>query len=110
MSWRTGSKLFLEIWPLIQQRIPERDIRIEFTARLLDTFVHDDMDPRDVEDVHPDIRAALEFAGIGVSEPERWPDEAPHWPKPKKTPCPKCGEPLRTALAKQCFSCGADWH
>lgn len=24
--------------------------------------------------------------------------------------CPECGQPLRTALAKQCFECGADWH
>jgi hypothetical protein len=25
-------------------------------------------------------------------------------------PCPKCGKQLRTALAKQCLECGADWH
>jgi hypothetical protein len=25
-------------------------------------------------------------------------------------PCPYCGEPLRTAFAKQCRHCGADWH
>ena len=25
-------------------------------------------------------------------------------------PCPQCGEQLRTKLAKQCFSCGTDWH
>lgn len=28
----------------------------------------------------------------------------------KGPPCPKCGQPLRTAKAQQCFSCGAKWH
>jgi len=26
------------------------------------------------------------------------------------SPCPYCGELLRTAFAKQCRHCGADWH
>jgi hypothetical protein len=25
-------------------------------------------------------------------------------------PCPQCGKPLRSNQARQCFSCGADWH
>lgn len=25
-------------------------------------------------------------------------------------PCPYCGQPLRTARAKQCRACGTDWH
>jgi hypothetical protein len=29
---------------------------------------------------------------------------------PETKPCPYCGEPLRTALAQQCFACGRDWH
>lgn len=33
-------------------------------------------------------------------------------PNPLKepTPCPYCGMPLRTSLAKQCRFCGRDWH
>jgi hypothetical protein len=41
----------------------------------LKLFVENDMDPYDVEDVHPDIRAAMRLAGIQIAEPERWPDE-----------------------------------
>ena len=26
------------------------------------------------------------------------------------TPCPYCGQVLRTAKAKQCFTCGMDWR
>ncbi len=33
------------------------------------------MDPYDVRDVHPDIRAAMRLAGIEIAAPERWPDE-----------------------------------
>ena len=25
-------------------------------------------------------------------------------------PCPRCGQALRTAEARQCRHCGADWH
>ena len=75
MSWRTGSKLFAEMWPLIQSHITDRDHRIEFTAHLLKQMVKDDMDAFDVEDIHPDVRAAMRQAGIEISDPERYKDE-----------------------------------
>ena len=75
MSWRSGSKLFAEMWPLIQANIPDREHRVDFAARLLRQMVRDDMDPFDVEDLHPDVRAAMRRAGIEISEPERYPDE-----------------------------------
>lgn len=31
-------------------------------------------------------------------------------PRTGGPPCPKCGQPLRTAKAQQCFKCGAKWH
>lgn len=76
MSWRSGSSMFLEFWPLLQKHIPDQAHRIEFTANLLNLFVRDDMDPWEVEDVHPDIRAALIKAGIGLAEPEKYEGES----------------------------------
>ena len=32
----------------------------------------------------------------------------PYRVPPLPPPCPKCGQPLRAKLAKQCFACGAD--
>jgi hypothetical protein len=75
MSWRTGSKLFIEIWPLIQANIIDKEERIEFTGELLQIFTRQDMDTWDVEDVHPDIRAAMRHVGIEIAEPDRYKDE-----------------------------------
>ena len=75
MSWRSGSSMFLEFWPLIQRHLPERDDRIEFTADLLQLLVKNDMDTWDVEDVDADIRAAMRQSGIEIAEPERYLDD-----------------------------------
>ena len=76
MSWRSGSALFTEMWPLIQANIPNNEHRIGFTGNLLRLMVENDMDPYDVEDIHPDVRAALRGAGIAICEPDRYTDEA----------------------------------
>jgi hypothetical protein len=75
MSWRSGSQLFIEIWPKIQKNIPDPTIRIEFTADLLKLFRNWDMDTGDVEEVHPDIRAAMRRAGIELCDSKRYQDE-----------------------------------
>jgi hypothetical protein len=31
-------------------------------------------------------------------------------PTRPQPPCPYCGKPLKTDLAKQCLACGMDWH
>ena len=66
--------MFASFWPVIQEHIPDRDERIDFTADVLKLLVRGDMDPWDVEDVDSDVRAALVHAGIGISEPERYED------------------------------------
>jgi hypothetical protein len=75
VSWRTGSKLFIEIWPAVQSNIQDREERIEFTGALLQLFVEQDMDAWDVENVHPEIRSAMRLVGIEISEPERYVDD-----------------------------------
>lgn len=45
--------------------------------------------------------APIELPPI-VSQKQRMQQDAPH--------CPYCGKKLRTAEAKQCFHCSADWH
>ena len=83
MSWRKGSALFAEMWPLIQSHIPDKEHRIEFTANLLKQMVRDDMDPFDIEDIDPEVRTAMRQAGIEITDPERYKDDD-GGPAPKK--------------------------
>ena len=62
MSWRTGAELFREVWPVIQAHIRDKRQRREFTAGLLRLLVEHDVDPADVADVHPEVRAATDAA------------------------------------------------
>ena len=75
MSWRTGSKLFIEMWPLIQANIADKEQRIEFTGELLEVFANWDMDTYEIEDVHPDIRAAMRQVGIEIADPDKYKDD-----------------------------------
>jgi hypothetical protein len=68
--------MFIDFWPLIQEYIPDRDERVDFTADLLKILVKGDMDPWAVEDLDADVRAALLRANIGVAESEKYNDTA----------------------------------
>lgn len=81
MSWRSGSKLFTEKWPRIQANCPDRYARISLTARLIEVFIDEDMDPWDIEDLHPEVRAAIRVAGHELQEPERFTDDPPELAK-----------------------------
>jgi hypothetical protein len=47
--------------------------------------------------------------GHALAECAKWVTKDLDYPKPA-APCPQCGKPLKTDLAKQCSACGADWH
>jgi hypothetical protein len=75
MSWPAGSKLFVEMWPFIQNSIPDHRHRVDFTARLLQLLIDDDMDPYAVEDVHADVRSAMRKLGLDLAQPELFTDD-----------------------------------
>ena len=61
--------MFSEMWPIVQANISDRSHRVDFTARLLRTFIHDDMDAHDVVDIHPEVAEAVKLAGSPMA---RW--------------------------------------
>jgi hypothetical protein len=65
VAWRAGARLFRDIWPLIQARVPEDEFRVEFVWDLLRVFMDCDMEGTDLRHFHPEIDKALDELGVG---------------------------------------------
>ncbi len=59
MSWRSGTSLFLEVWPSIKKHIPDDDLRKDFSKELIQLFSNWDMDPMDLADTDPELDALI---------------------------------------------------
>ena len=55
MSWRAGSKLFWDIWPVIKSALPDAEHRAEFARPLLGLFLENDVDPCEMRGGDPEI-------------------------------------------------------
>jgi hypothetical protein len=60
MAWRAGAKLFRDIWPFIEAQVEPDEFRQVFVELILDQFLDCDVDPTDLQGVHPEVDAALE--------------------------------------------------
>ena len=55
MSWRTGSRIFWELWPKVEAAIPEAENRAAFTRDLLKFFMEHDVPPDDLRGQEEEI-------------------------------------------------------
>ena len=60
MSWRTGSKLFWAIWPLVKQHVPDDDFRCQFLQSIVKLFLDFDVDPSDLRGKDPEVDATVD--------------------------------------------------
>lgn len=60
MSWRSGSSLFIELWPIVASGIDDAAMRKEFGKELLQLFLDRDVDPSDFEGFDPEVDEILE--------------------------------------------------
>jgi len=56
--------MFREMWPIMEKHLANDDEqwRVEFLAAVLTVFLDCDVDPNDLERLHPEIDRALEIA------------------------------------------------
>jgi predicted amidophosphoribosyltransferase len=85
-------------------RIPAFEELAEADERRIRQLIRDGRSLMAMEELRAATGCSLPWAKLWVQHGGR--------PKPAEepTPCPYCGEPLRTSLAKQCRHCRRDWH
>jgi hypothetical protein len=81
--------------------IPEFEFFEPFKSRLTEL-----MNKRDRIQILKELR---EESGCEFSVAKQWVSHKT-FRLPEATPCPHCGQPLRTARARQCRFCLRDWH
>jgi hypothetical protein len=72
MAWRTGARLYHEIWPLVLARVEAGEFRDEFVRDLLTLFLDRDVDPADLVGLHPEVDRALQTTVEGDDEAGEW--------------------------------------
>jgi hypothetical protein len=60
MSWRSGSSLFMELWPIVAKHINDAEMRKEFGKELMQLFLERDVDPADFEEFDPEVDEMLD--------------------------------------------------
>ena len=60
MSWRTGGRIFIRIWPIIKEEIDDKEERKQFVKNLLDLFIMYDVDQYDLEGIDSELDNIIE--------------------------------------------------
>ncbi|UXY16364.1 hypothetical protein N8I74_04915 [Chitiniphilus purpureus] len=69
MSWRTGSTVFVEIWPVLEAHITDEEERDDIAVELINVFERRDMDVNDLLNSFESLDGLLERQ-FGLSEKE----------------------------------------
>ena len=92
------------VCPKCGAHIPQFTELSEKDEARLRELIRNDRKTMAMQELRAITRCPLSWAKLWVLHSGR-PD-----PYGTTAPCPYCGKPLKTALAKQCLHCNMDWH